>query len=283
MTKNRAPLRWFQFSLRGMMVAVTLLAIFCGWVGVRIAKARRQKAAVDAIVSGGGWFFYDYQLTPGDPDAAPPGPAWLRNFVGDDFFASVVEVGSFSGSGIDTLEACPELKTCNLSGSYVTDAGLEHLQNLRTLEELNLQGSFRVSDDGLRNLKALTGLRKLNLGNIAITSAGLKHLQGLTQLRSLILEGCPRSSDGLKYLTGMSQLEELKLDENPITDAGLQHLTGLSQLQSLSLIDSRVTDAGLPYLSNLRLLRSLDLRGTRVTEVGVAKLHGLLPECEIQH
>jgi hypothetical protein len=38
--------RWLRFSLRTMLVVVTLLGV---WLGVKVEQARRQKRAVDTL------------------------------------------------------------------------------------------------------------------------------------------------------------------------------------------------------------------------------------------
>ncbi len=45
--------RWFQFRLRGLLVAVTLLAVFMGWLGWELKFIRARKAALaDGSVIG---------------------------------------------------------------------------------------------------------------------------------------------------------------------------------------------------------------------------------------
>ena len=53
--------RWFRFSLRMLLVVVTVL---CVWLGFKVNAARRQKEAVEAILKAGGQVSYDYQLVP---------------------------------------------------------------------------------------------------------------------------------------------------------------------------------------------------------------------------
>ena len=66
-----SELRWYQYTLRTLMLATLLACIGMSWVGVKIREARRQKQAVEAIKKSGGAVLYDYE---------------------DDFFGNVVEV-----------------------------------------------------------------------------------------------------------------------------------------------------------------------------------------------
>ena len=50
--------RWFQFSLRGFLIAVTLLAVWLGWT---VQRARKRGAAIDFIVKAGGTVGYGHE------------------------------------------------------------------------------------------------------------------------------------------------------------------------------------------------------------------------------
>ena len=215
----------FQFSIRSLLVSVVVIAIPCSWLSVEMTKAREQRATVAAIEELGGEIW-----------EKPSGPEWLRDLLGDDFFKNVDAV--------------------IFHGSEVTDAGLEHLQALRQLKDLNL-GATRTSDAGLEHLKALMQLQVLNLNYTRVSDSGLESLKRLTQLK------------------------ELRLDDTRVTDAGLKHLEGMSQLMVLWLDGSQVTDAGLEHLGGLSQLKDLGLRGTKVTREGVERLQHVLPKCEI--
>ena len=54
--------RWFQYSLRTLLVLVTVLCVFCVWLGLVSERARKQREAVAAIEAMGGVVYYDYQV-----------------------------------------------------------------------------------------------------------------------------------------------------------------------------------------------------------------------------
>ena len=56
-----SELRWYQYTLRTLMLATLLACIGMSWVGVKIREARRQKQAVEAIKKSGGAVLYDYE------------------------------------------------------------------------------------------------------------------------------------------------------------------------------------------------------------------------------
>ena len=96
-------LRWYQFSLRSLLILMTLWAIPCGSLRREGQKARQQKAAVEWIIGLGGQVEYDYQYDASGNQiqgAKQPGYEWLRELLGDDFFTNVVRVDFSDGKPI---------------------------------------------------------------------------------------------------------------------------------------------------------------------------------------
>jgi hypothetical protein len=200
--------RWrFQFSIRSLLVLVVVVAVPCDWLEVEVEWAREQREAREAIVRLGGRGGYDVYIHQSG-NSVPPGPPWLRNLLGEDFFVTVAEV-TFTNS------------------SSVTDD---------------------ITDTGLKYIEGLTQLYSLSLIGTRITDAGLQHLKRLTQLRILSLIGTRITDTGLQHLEGLTHLQELYLDGTKITDAGLQHVKGLTQLRTLGLTGTKVTDESVEKL-----------------------------------
>ncbi len=62
--------RWLQYSLRSLLIFVTLFAILCSWIATRMRYAIEQQAAVKALRKYTGIIEYDYQL---QETSEPPG------------------------------------------------------------------------------------------------------------------------------------------------------------------------------------------------------------------
>ena len=54
-------LRWYQFSLRSLLLFFLFCSVPFGWLGARMQNARRQRESVEAITKLGGCVVYDYQ------------------------------------------------------------------------------------------------------------------------------------------------------------------------------------------------------------------------------
>jgi len=191
-----------------------------GWLAWKIRKAERQRQAVEAIQKAGGEVLYASDEREQKPSvAARLEELFGRDFVSDVTFARLPWGAKVDGSLSDHLQGLTDLNYLDLSGTDITDAGLEKLRSMARLKGLALCPT-RITDRGLESLAGSSRLEDLRLGGWGITDAGLKHVCGLTRLRTLVI----RSAQ--------------------ITDAGLKHLTGLRRLERLDLIDSGVTEKG---------------------------------------
>jgi len=211
----KAKRRWYRFSLRALLIVVLLLSVLPGWFALKLRQAERQRQAVEAIRKAGGTVLYDYQFHEESGMATgvqeSPVPAWLRELMGKDFFASVAAVGFHD----------PEVSTLNSRPTTVDDADavLEQVAGLTRVIRLELSAN-QVTDIGMEQLRGLTRLKYLDLSYTQITDVGSKNLKGLTQLDFLELNG------------------------TQVTDAGLEHLKGLKELGFLHLHGTRVTEEG---------------------------------------
>jgi Leucine-rich repeat (LRR) protein len=194
--------RWFQFSLRSLMIFTLICAIPCAWLGRKIEQKRREREAVQAIVELHGRVQYDYERA----GAKPAGPDWLRNLLGENFFNEVEVVDC---AGIKVTE--------------MTDAGLENLKSLPKLQVLLLEGT-PVTDVGLASIRGLTHLQELDLAETNVSDAGLENLKGLVQLQSLGLSETQVSDNGLANLKGLTKLQVLRVSGPNVTDAGVNKL-----------------------------------------------------------
>lgn len=111
---------WWRLSMRTFLVLLTIGCLGLGWFVSRVTKQRR---AVQWVEESGGRVIYDYEMRryqwPFVEDAKPPpGPAWLRDLIGIDYFAKVVTVDLYD-SQVRDLATLANLK--DLSLLYVDD------------------------------------------------------------------------------------------------------------------------------------------------------------------
>src|SRR5262249_22558860 len=105
--------------------------------------------------------------------------------------------GQMTDAMIDDLSKVEHLETLRLGGSRgVTDVGVSHLARLPGLRHIDLSGTG-VTDKGLEVvLRALPALESVSLAWTQVTDTGLAHLSGCQRLSEVNLLGTS-SGDGV--------------------------------------------------------------------------------------
>lgn len=217
--------RWYQFSLKAMLVVMTLVCFAGGFVAYEQQKARAQKAVVEAIEKLGGTVVYDQEVSVRS--------ATMRQILGDETYGNLVTI-TFADTQVT-------------DGIAFFDADLVPIAGLNRLTHLDLDNT-QVTDAGLVHLARLTKLKVLSLTNTRVEDVGLVQLSGLNQVEDLWLDGTQVTDAGLVHLTGFTKLEYLSLENTQVTDAGLEHLASLKRLIHLNVSDTQVTDVGVAEL-----------------------------------
>ncbi|CAI5723410.1 unnamed protein product [Hyaloperonospora brassicae] len=165
-----------------------------------------------------------------------------------------------------------------LCGRCVSDSVIQELgPALNTVEELQLQGCYRLSDAGCQDLvrRCAPSLDSLELScNQRITKQSIDCFGELQQLHSLTLSECPQLDDAsLASLKCMKQLRKLKLNQlERVSDAFFVSLAqSLPELEEVSLARcSQLTDTAVKGILNA-------CRGLKVLDV--SDLHRITDGC----
>ena len=217
---------------------------------------RRHREAAEWVLSIGGEVYIA-----GD---TPRRVSKLSDFPNEPFRVATIDLNNKSELGDDDLVHLNNLMTLdklNLDGTGVSDKGLEHLQNLLELTSLYLNGT-RVTGSGLAHLARLDSLTHLFAGGAPVTNDGLSHLPPLPSLRSLMLQSGDLSEGYLAHVSHLPSLTSLMVSSDAATP-GLEHLRG-TPLETLSLHwQTNLPDESLAHLAAIPNLRELSLRGTR--------------------
>jgi hypothetical protein len=173
--------RWFQFRLRTLLVVVALVS---AGLAIVSSRANQRRRAVERIKSAGGIVGYDFEcdekFNRRADNPTPPGPDWLRNLIGVDYFATPVYVESHNANdeALTALAELPNLRALELTDDLnITDAGLESLKDLAQLEMLYIDGCEQLTDASLQHLRKLKRLSALVALGTRITSEGIKELK----------------------------------------------------------------------------------------------------------
>jgi Leucine Rich Repeat (LRR) protein len=204
-----------------------------------------------------------------------------------------------------------KLKRLDVSGTSITDRGLEVLRHLPALENLSLAGTA-ISDEGARELAHCHALARLDLswtrtGDDAIRAlAGRRALTHLTTGAGVTDAGIPLlheipvfkswlGGDVWNALTSYDSRPNHLTIRGPFTDRGMQHMRGLDGLAGLNIDDSNLgisaaalvplvslpnltwlgvdaKDDWMPYIAQMPALRFLGIQDTVAGDDGFVAL-----------
>jgi Leucine-rich repeat (LRR) protein len=181
-----------------------------------------------------------------------------------------------SDEGLEILSGQPNraqsLRTLRLARCSITDLGLEHLENLVNLEELDLNGCVGVSSmalgDTLEKLIHLTSLDVSYCPGILRSSWQGK----INSLKSLELCYSGVRDSHLARLRNLPMLEELNLDSSIVGDWGISHLVDnnvMPNLTTLDLADTEISDAAMSKIAQFKHMRHLSLFYCNITNRGM--------------
>jgi hypothetical protein len=129
--------------------------------------------------------------TPIIPTPSPPGPAWLRNLLGDEYFRNVYQVSigekSISESDLRLIITLPGIKSIYLSNPRIVSNGSEKERILRDADLIVLKDQVQlqdlllesdgITDECIKSLKGLVNLKDLGLRHSNLTAEGLQELR----------------------------------------------------------------------------------------------------------
>ena len=192
---------------------------------------------------------------PSDPRSAPLGLSSTPPFYRIDWKNNSIEPRQpMSRKDWDRVfDVMKEMRLTALNAnSQINDDVIERLAHLDHVTHLNLTGSKRVSDDGLKHLARMPQLQELDMSEYPggrITDRGLEVLRYLPELRRFQM--CWQSG---------------------ISDAGVANLAFCDHLESVDLLGTHTGDGAINALKGKRNLRNFKT-GRLVTDAGLTLLH----------
>jgi hypothetical protein len=147
------------------------------------------------------------------------------------------------GAGLRHLVALPALNDLNLADTEVTDDDLALLAG-KPIRTLDLSGTT-ITDVGIEQLN---GVMWLKLARTGVSDQGLVALSQMRFLRLLDLTETQITDRGMAHLTTLGDLTHLQLAGTRITSAGLLALENLPNLHQIDVRRTAVRADELPLL-----------------------------------
>lgn len=133
-----------RFRLRTLLLVVIPISAFGVWAGMKYRKSQLQRSGIQWVSEQNGHFVYDYQAPLEDGSfpvgAEPPGPDWMREWLGDDFFCDIhgVILDNRELTDLSPLEQLEELQSLAIFIDILPEADLAPLSRLKKLKTLSL-------------------------------------------------------------------------------------------------------------------------------------------------
>lgn len=270
--------RWFQFSLRGLLVLTTVVAIFFGlWV----SKLHRRQQALNDLRGLITTPWRNVIRSRDLPHTSWLRQKWLTRLVGEGFFDQPGEIrltyamrqnGLVRDADLRPIGQLSTLERLHLDNTRAGDEGMPYLRALQNLEQLNL-GNSRAGDDAMTSLPEMAKLEELDLASTRVTDEGVRHLAGLAKLKILNLRETKVGDEGIAWLKNLNKLVSLDLAQTQVvTGRGFAAIPELPALERLDLSGTALDDEGLQKLPATPALRRLNLNDTLITDEGLKRL-----------
>lgn len=295
--------RWFRFSLRTLFVAITVLSIAFGFY---VNRVQNEWWAAKAIQAANGEIVYDCRIqrctVPPAGPPVPPGPTWLRKWLGPAWLDRIVCVrldARFSKSDKNKfskvgphLQRLTALRMLTLSGEEL-DADDYHLLGKCTqLESLTLRQKAELRPQDAAALAGAVGLRELYLDEAKISPEALRELSKLPNLEKLdidcnsydpqtgnVLLEFQLEDDAARTIATFPKLRFLYLFATKITDKGMSELGRLSTLEELVVSSPHITSSSFDAIVNLKRLKHLGTWQWKIEAAGHFAKLSQLPLC----
>jgi hypothetical protein len=187
----------------------------------------------------------------------------------------VVEVkfnfpAGWNDNDLKELAAFPQLRKLELGQNQnANGSGFKDLTGLQNLEYLDTSG-FQISDEGLKHIGKLKGLKVFKAVLQKVSPAGLNEIANLDQLEELVATNA-RNDTAIKAFAKLTNLRRLTIDNSDFGDESAKAFVALDQLKVLHAYGTRVTDKGAAELAKFKQLEELKI-GYRVGDEGVKAL-----------
>lgn len=278
---TRKHTRWrlpaFRFTLRTLFLVVTAFAIITSWTVCQYKRAREQADAVRQVRKLQGHVAYGYQLSADGGYKAtpnPPGPKWLRERIGIDYFDHPVlidfwETGYYVGDRKHEFECFADLHYVHTITCFDGPLGplaIDYLEKMSRLRCLVLERCDFVTDEDIAGLRRLDHLEELRIivgpPYDGFTDQGVKrlHLSRWSNLRLLVLGSPNMTANSIAEIRKAPNLEEFYF-----------------------AYGTPIDDSAVPELAKLTSLQVLDVTWTSLTDEGVSQLRRHLTSCKVRH
>lgn len=263
---QRRPGGWRQFSLRGLLILISLLAVGIGWWMHHVRQSRNDEILADEVRSK------NKSIACG-PELLAPG--WLRRLIPTDYLSIfryntywAYQASDQTDLPVELRDAIPRL--VRLRGLKVSAAmgrmewplpqRIKNVAGLQQLEEIAFAHGV-ADDETLSILESLPNIRSLEIESCQITDKGLETIGRCKSVTKVTIHACPSvTAAGLSHL---DHLTELSLLATEVDEATMNALLKIQSLEKIELVLPKMTDNLAQRLVELPNLKRISIQSIR--------------------
>lgn len=298
----------FRYSLRALLVLLTLFAL---WGGYHTNRAMNERRCVVVLLRHGAEVEYSSSMafsqsfwnerlvssvhitsnleeeviealaTLADPKTISIDSPQLSDPKQHSSFHRVISPNTWAPEGaIERILAKHELTSISLSGFSLTDSAFTAISQHRSLKSLTFW-TVNVSEDALARLLVLPCLVKLDLRGCPVEGVNLASVPGSPTLRKVDTTVSPVCPEFAAFLRRCPNLKSLFVSffHKSSGDDFLAELGPHPSLSQLWIVGPGISDKSVPLLEQLPALRSLTADG--LTTEGRLRLTKSRPNLEL--
>lgn len=295
--------RWFQFSLRTLLLMMLVFGCGLGWFTAKRRQAQQAwkrisdaekvnivlSAADDNHTTGhiwheGTWLEERLGIALPSPlgsavvkTSRNPTPELQELAKFPELTDIWLEVENLTDEQLAPFAGEKRLTTLQIGWSPLRGTGLAYLAGNDSLEDLRLLHCEYLTDEAIYSIPKLPSLTQLTIENCPLTGVSLGHLAtACPNLKTLVLDDAPIKMEGLQEIGTLHSLKSLTINHVEIDNIGLSYLNDLVRLRELYCHPAEFSDVGLEHLSKHPLLENLRLSEMPITDAGMTHLSNLL-------
>src|SRR5258706_4379963 len=148
--------RWYQFRLRTFFVVLTAMCALLAW---GLHEGGRRNRTINKLQNAGATLALEHKFNNGDyrEHEEPPGSPLLKLLFGEFYATRVSQIElfhpeTFTDAQVREIAILTELDWLAISGSRITDEGLEAIAKLPNLGRLDIE-TCKVSEQAVKKLR----------------------------------------------------------------------------------------------------------------------------------
>ena len=166
---------WFRFSVRGLILAMTLSSILFAFVVQPVKDARNQQLALQRIAQLKGTAEPGIAVDPGRRLGHKLAERIYHGSATAYLYNIDLTETQATDEDIRLISRMRFVRSLILTNTQVSDLGLEHLSSQRKLHHLDISGT-KVTDTGIQSLSKVTSLKSMQAMDCDVSDTALRQL-----------------------------------------------------------------------------------------------------------